>query len=101
MIYRLTVPGTIEDTREVRVLEWHRRVGEPMQPGTLLVELETHKALIEVRAAQPGVLRRVACEEGRWCPTEGLLALLSDDEGEPLPAETDQLAPLLAEFSIG
>ena len=98
MIYRLTVPLTIEHNAQVRVLEWHVAAGGRFAAGTLLVELETHKALIEVRAEQPGVLRErhVAAED--WCALGGLLALISDTPDEPL---TDSAQELAAEFRIG
>lgn len=59
MIYLLAVPGPIEDVEEVRVLEWHGEPGHAFAAGDLIVELETHKALVEVRAGQPGVMRRI------------------------------------------
>ena len=66
MIYELAVPGPIEEVQEVRVLEWHGPEGHAFAPGELVVELETHKALVEVRAGQAGVLRRIVCAEGAW-----------------------------------
>ena len=98
MIYRLAVPETLEDVTSVRVLEWHGGEGAAVTPGMLLVELETHKALIEVRAEQAGVLRRIDCAEGGWCVLGHGLALLSDDADEPLEREP---ALLPADFRIG
>jgi pyruvate/2-oxoglutarate dehydrogenase complex dihydrolipoamide acyltransferase (E2) component len=98
MMYRLSVPHSIEDNDEVRVLEWHVVPGASFATGTLLVELETHKALIEVRAGQTGILRERRVEEGGWCPLGGLLALVGDALDEPL---TEDGADLDAEFLIG
>jgi pyruvate/2-oxoglutarate dehydrogenase complex dihydrolipoamide acyltransferase (E2) component len=100
MIYKLVVPGPIEDVEEVRVLEWQGTAGRRYAPGDLIVELETHKAVIEVRAGQPGVLRRVLCEAGSWQAMGEALAVLSDDAAEPLPAETDKLGPWPVDFEI-
>ena len=98
MIRRLAIPVTIEDNPSVRILEWHAAVGDPVAAGTLLVELETHKALIEVRAGQPGILRRRHGEEGDWLPLGETLALFSDTPEEPLDGEAAEWA---AEFLIG
>ena len=38
------------------MLEWHGPEGHAFAPGELVVELETHKALVEVRAGHAGVL---------------------------------------------
>lgn len=101
MIYSLRVPGTLEGMSQVRILEWHGDVGQRFEPGDMIVELETHKAVIEVRADQTGVLRRQFCEEGTWCPLEGIVAVLSDHEDEPLPELSEDLGALSASFSIG
>jgi pyruvate/2-oxoglutarate dehydrogenase complex dihydrolipoamide acyltransferase (E2) component len=85
MIYILAVPGPIEDVEEVRVLD---------------VELETHKALVEVRAGQSGVLRRIACPEGAWQDLGKTLALFSDDPEEPMPTSTNGLGPLAVDFEV-
>jgi pyruvate/2-oxoglutarate dehydrogenase complex dihydrolipoamide acyltransferase (E2) component len=101
VLYRLIVPGTLEDVQEVRVLEWHGEPGARFAPGDLIVELETHKAVIEVRAEQPGTLRQRFADEGAWCRLEGLLAVLSDDPAEPVPASAEDLGIISARFSIG
>jgi pyruvate/2-oxoglutarate dehydrogenase complex dihydrolipoamide acyltransferase (E2) component len=85
MIYQLVVPGPIEDVEEVRVLEWHREEGGAFEAGTLLVELETHKAVVEVRPEQAGVLRCILCRPGDWRQIGQPLALLSDAPDEALP----------------
>ena len=101
MIYRLCVPATIEDTDAVRVLEWHGSVGTEFPDGALIVELETHKALIEVRAAQLGILRRIDCAEGDWAPLGSSLALLGDTIDQPLPTDDLPIPSLVADFMIG
>jgi pyruvate/2-oxoglutarate dehydrogenase complex dihydrolipoamide acyltransferase (E2) component len=100
MIYSLTVPGPIEDVEEVRVLEWHAEAGHAFAPGEMMVELETHKALVEVRAAHPGVLRQILCPAGDWRGLGQALALLSDTADEPLPDTPDDLAVLAVEFEV-
>ena len=100
MIYKLVVPGPIEDVEEVRVLEWHGTAGRRFAPGDLLVELETHKAIVEIRAGQAGVLRQVLCEAGSWHAIGATLAVLSDDPVEPLPTSPEEFRPWPIEFEI-
>lgn len=100
MIYALTVPGPIEDAEEVRVLEWHRAAGDAVSPGDLLVELETHKALVEVRAAQPGHLKRIICADGGWCAIGEPLAILSDTVDEAPGEHPHDLPMLLVDFEV-
>lgn len=100
MIYRLAVPDTIEDNDAVRILEWHGQPGTEFEPGALIVEIETHKALIEVRAGQRGFLREICHDEGAWCPLGKALGLFSDDPAEPLePGSSSRI--LIADFQLG
>ena len=96
----LAVPGPIEDVEEVRVLEWHGEPGRVFTAGELVVEFETHKALVEVRAGQSGVLRKLLCEAGDWQAIGLPVALFSDAEDEPVPDETEGLAALTVDFEV-
>jgi pyruvate/2-oxoglutarate dehydrogenase complex dihydrolipoamide acyltransferase (E2) component len=100
MLFKLTVPGPIEDVDELRVLEWHGDVGHRFAAGALIVELETHKAVVEVRAAQPGVLRQMLREPGSWSKPGETLAVLSDAPDEPLPSSPEALRALAVEFEV-
>jgi pyruvate/2-oxoglutarate dehydrogenase complex dihydrolipoamide acyltransferase (E2) component len=100
MIYSLAVPGPIDNVEELRVLQWHGEPGHAFAPGELMVELETHKAIVEVRAAQPGILREVRCAEGQWQPVGAALALLSDAADEALPAPGEPLAAMTVQFDF-
>jgi len=100
MIYFLSVPGPIEDVEEVRVLEWHGREGRVFAVGDLVVELETHKALVEVRAGQQGILRRILCAEGEWQFIGQPLALLSDEPDENLPDAVEGLTAMAVHFEV-
>jgi pyruvate/2-oxoglutarate dehydrogenase complex dihydrolipoamide acyltransferase (E2) component len=100
MIYVLTVPGPIEDVEEVRVLEWQGGLGQQYKPGDLIVELETHKALVEVRAGQDGILRSILCDAGAWEKPGRPIAVLSDTPYEPVPKSTEGLPLCEVAFEI-
>jgi pyruvate/2-oxoglutarate dehydrogenase complex dihydrolipoamide acyltransferase (E2) component len=100
MIYKLIVPGPIDHVDEARVLEWRGAPGRAFAPGELIVELETHKAVIEVRADQPGILRHILCETGGWQKVGKPLAVLSDDASEDLPDSAEALDALAVVFEL-
>ncbi|HVO88734.1 MAG TPA: lipoyl domain-containing protein [Casimicrobiaceae bacterium] len=100
MIYQLLVPGPIEDVEELRVLQWHGEVGHFFHPGDMIVELETHKAVVEVRAARDGILREIVCRAGDWERVGKPLALFSDDADEPLVQASGALDPLAVRFEV-
>jgi pyruvate/2-oxoglutarate dehydrogenase complex dihydrolipoamide acyltransferase (E2) component len=100
MIYKLSVPAITEDIEEFRVLEWHGGIGTPFNAGDLVVELETHKAIIEMRAGQTGILRVMSVPDGAWCKIGVPLGLCSDTLDETLPEQTEATADMLVEFEI-
>jgi len=99
MTYALVVGGTKEAV-EVRLLEWHVQPGDAVAPGALIVELETHKVIVEVRAQQHGVLRRIMCNAGEWRKLGDVLAILSDKPDSALPESADGLPAWEASFYI-
>ncbi len=100
MIYRVAIPDVGEDVEEIRVLEWHGAPGDRFEPGALIVELETHKALVEVRAGQYGVMREILAPEGEWARIGVPIAMFSDDPDESLPDQTGAAADLIVEFMV-
>jgi pyruvate/2-oxoglutarate dehydrogenase complex dihydrolipoamide acyltransferase (E2) component len=100
MIYQLTVPAAVPGVEEIRILEWHKEPGAAIEAGELIVELETHKAVIEVRAGQAGVLRQILAQAGDW-RTIGLpVALFSSDADEPLPSDAAGASAMVVEFEV-
>ncbi|MBV1917746.1 MAG: lipoyl domain-containing protein [Sphingomonadaceae bacterium] len=100
MIYALTVPGPISDVEQIRVLEWHGTVGQAFEKDELVVELETHKALVEVRAGRAGILRQILSGEGDWKEIGQPIALFSDTPDETLPDSPDKITELTVSFEV-
>jgi pyruvate/2-oxoglutarate dehydrogenase complex dihydrolipoamide acyltransferase (E2) component len=100
MIYHLTVPQAVPGVEEIRILEWHGGPGSAFAEGDLIVELETHKAVVEVRAGQPGVLRDLKGEPGDWLLIEKTLAIFSDDPQEVLPTDSKGSTELMVAFEV-
>jgi pyruvate/2-oxoglutarate dehydrogenase complex dihydrolipoamide acyltransferase (E2) component len=100
MIYQLSVPPAVPDVEEIRVLEWHGEPGTTFETGDLIVELETHKAVVEARAGQRGVLREIKANPGDWRAIGLVLAVFSDREDEALPEGNGSAPDLPIEFEI-
>jgi pyruvate/2-oxoglutarate dehydrogenase complex dihydrolipoamide acyltransferase (E2) component len=92
MIYAMVVPDSFEDLAEMRVLEWHGKPGDVFSQGDLIVELETHKVVVEARAGAATILRRILRNAGEWQKLGGAIALFSDHRDEELPDSPDGLA---------
>ncbi len=63
-----------------------KRVGEPVEKGEPLLEIETEKAQVTVDAPASGYLRAVVAEVGQSYPVGTVLAYLTDTPDEPFSA---------------
>jgi pyruvate dehydrogenase E2 component (dihydrolipoamide acetyltransferase) len=61
---------------EAKLLRWLKAVGEPVEAGEPLAEIETDKLSTEVAATTGGVLRTIVAAEGTVVPVTGLLAVI-------------------------
>ena len=100
MIYELTVPPAVPGVDEIRILEWHGGSGDSFGSGDLIVELETHKAVVEVRAGQAGILRQIFAEAGDWKGVGMPLAIFTDEAHEDVPTDASGLTGLAVELAV-
>ncbi|MGB0403541.1 MAG: pyruvate dehydrogenase complex dihydrolipoamide acetyltransferase [Salibacteraceae bacterium] len=76
----------LSDTMEEGVVaEWHKKVGDTVESGDLLAEIETDKATMEFESFQDGVLLHIGVEKGAAAPVDGILAILGE-KGEDITA---------------
>ncbi|OUS09353.1 dihydrolipoamide succinyltransferase [Gammaproteobacteria bacterium 54_18_T64] len=64
MLIDIKVPTFPESVQEGEVATWHKQVGDSVSRDDLLVDVETDKVVLEVVAAQSGVLVEILKEEG-------------------------------------
>src|SRR5947209_13934532 len=76
------------------VVGWLKHVGELIQQGEPIVEIESEKATNEVDAPATGTLRWIGVQEGEHAPVGASLAVIAA-QGEELTDE--QVATLLRE----
>ncbi len=65
------------------VAEWHKNVGDTVDSGDLLAEIETDKATMEFESFQDGVLLHIGVEKGAAAPVDSILAILGE-KGEDI-----------------
>jgi pyruvate dehydrogenase E2 component (dihydrolipoamide acetyltransferase) len=63
-VTEVIVPVPDQTTEEVRIVGWAKSVGQTVEKGELLLEIETDKAVMEVEAIASGtVLKQLAAED--------------------------------------
>ena len=72
------MPKLSDTMTEGVVAEWHKKVGDTIESGELLAEIETDKATMEFESFQEGVLLHIGVEKGQTAPIDSILAILGE-----------------------
>lgn len=75
----ILMPRLSDTMTEGVVAVWHKQVGDKVQKGEILAEIETDKATMELESYQNGVLLHIGTPNGGKLQVNDLLAIL----GEP------------------
>ena len=65
-----------------KLLGWRKNVGDPVQRGDIIADVETDKADIEVEVFATGKIEKILVQPGEKVPVGTLLAIISE-EGKP------------------
>jgi 2-oxoglutarate dehydrogenase E2 component (dihydrolipoamide succinyltransferase) len=63
-IIEVKVPQLSESVSEATLLTWHKKVGEAVQEGENLIDVETDKVVLELPAIKSGVLSKIIKGDG-------------------------------------
>lgn len=85
----VTMPKMSDTMEEGVIVSWLKKVGDKVQEGDVLAEVETDKATMELEAYDEGTLLYVAIEEGGSVKVDGLIAVIGE-EGANFQALADQ-----------
>ena len=86
MTLDITVPTLGESVTEATVMRWHKAPGDAVATDETLVELETDKIAVEVKAEGAGTLAEIVAAEGADVEVGALLGRL--ETGESVAADT-------------
>jgi pyruvate dehydrogenase E2 component (dihydrolipoamide acetyltransferase) len=79
MATRVTMPRLSDTMTEGTVAKWLKKVGDKVNEGDILAEIETDKATMEFESFNSGTLLHIGIPEGQSAPVDSLLAII----GEP------------------
>ena len=79
----IRMPKLSDTMTEGVVAEWHKNIGDEVESGELLAEIETDKATMEFESFQDGVLLHIGVEKGNTAPVDSVLCVLGE-KGEDI-----------------
>jgi len=83
MATRVTMPRLSDTMTEGTVAKWLKKVGDQINEGDILAEIETDKATMEFESFNSGTLLHIGVQEGETAQVDSLLAIIGK-EGEDI-----------------
>ena len=84
----VNMPRLSDTMEEGTVASWLKKVGDRVEEGDILAEIETDKATMEFESFNEGVLLHIGIQEGETTKVDELLAIIGE-EGEDISALLD------------
>src|SRR5919108_5227312 len=79
MAIEVVMPKLSDTMEEGKILKWLKKVGDKIEVGDIIAEVETDKADMEMEALDAGVLAEIRVQEGESAPVNAVIAVLSED----------------------
>ncbi|MFY9243593.1 MAG: 2-oxo acid dehydrogenase subunit E2 [Polaribacter sp.] len=79
----VNMPRLSDTMEEGVVAKWLKKVGDKIEEGDILAEIETDKATMEFESFHEGTLLHIGIQEGETSPVDKLLAIIGK-EGEDI-----------------
>jgi pyruvate dehydrogenase E2 component (dihydrolipoamide acetyltransferase) len=91
MSVNIEMPKLSDTMTEGTLIKWHKKVGDEIEIGDILADIETDKATMEMEAFDDGVLTKILIPEGGRAAIGAILAVLDGDSAPTATAvETPQ-----------
>ena len=75
----VTMPRLSDTMTDGTVATWLKKVGDKVNEGDILAEIETDKATMEFESFNAGTLLHIGIQEGETAPIDSLLAIIGPD----------------------
>ena len=93
----VNMPRLSDTMEEGTVASWLKKVGDRVEEGDILAEIETDKATMEFESFNEGVLLHIGIQEGETTKVDELLAIIGE-EGEDISALLERGANIKPEL---
>jgi pyruvate dehydrogenase E2 component (dihydrolipoamide acetyltransferase) len=81
----------MSDTMEEGVIaSWQKKVGDTVESGDILAEVETDKATMELESFEDGTLLYIGVKENEAVPVDGVIAIIGD-KGENIDSLLEEI----------
>jgi len=96
MLQKVLMPKMGQTMEDGTVEKWHKKEGDEVKKGDVLLEIQTDKATMEIEASMSGVVKKLITAEGERVPCGQTIALVGDPDDDVPEDITPFLSPGLA-----
>ena len=96
MTFEIKVPTLPESIADALIVTWHKKEGDPVKRDEVLVDIETDKVVMEVPAAEDGILGKIIEPEGTTVSAHQLIGSIEEGGADSGVAASAEAAPAAA-----
>ncbi|MRR34144.1 2-oxo acid dehydrogenase subunit E2 [bacterium] len=85
MSHEITMPKLSDTMTEGTLVSWKKAVGEQVERGDIVAEVETDKAVMELEAFASGILLETRAEAGELVPVGTVIGIIGVEGEKPSP----------------
>ena len=89
MASRVVMPKLTDTMEEGVLLAWKKHEGDPVQAGEVIAEIETDKAVMDLEAFAPGILRKTLVRDGETVQSGTLIGVIAEADEDITSALSD------------
>lgn len=93
------MPKMGDTMEEGKILNWLKKVGDPVKKGEPIAEIETDKVNIEVESFSSGILRKILVQAGESAAIGASIALVGTAD-EAIPGESSTTTPPVSNVGV-
>ena len=99
----INMPKLGFDMAEGTLVRWMKKVGETVNKGDVLAEIETDKATVEVESSATGLVRKLLVDEGAVVPVNTPIAVVgtADEKIEEIAPQAGQALKVESRAAMG
>jgi pyruvate dehydrogenase E2 component (dihydrolipoyllysine-residue acetyltransferase) len=90
MPFTVTMPKLSPTMEEGTIVKWHKKEGEKVASGEVIIEVATDKATVEHEALDEGWLRKILVGEGGTAVVNQAIAIFTESESESIEGYTPE-----------
>lgn len=100
MPINIDMPKLSDTMTEGTLIKWHKKVGDTVEIGDVLAEIETDKATMEMEAFDDGKITAILVQEGQKAAIGSVLAVLNGADGGAVPLVAPPPLPPVAQAEV-